>query len=169
MAFGLGWKAGLEKIYAGDDKKLAEAKEVTSWFSSIPMLVNHARSIWEVATPEERACMPNHPGPPTDFLIWSFREATQSPDPVQRAGWVMYQPRDKMRRDYLAEKVAVPVIALPVLRIPAAPVEQEISASATQEDTGVKSNEKKRKRALKQIPEGGVRRSLRLSKLRKED
>jgi len=30
MPFGLGWQAGLEKIYAGDDKKLAEAKEVSS-------------------------------------------------------------------------------------------------------------------------------------------
>jgi hypothetical protein len=164
----------------GDSTKLSYACEVSTWYTSIEILKNHARAVRAAANHEEYARLPDLHRPLIENLVWAMGEARDSPDPYQRARWYMYQNRDKLCVDYVLDRL-VPVLPLAPLfemvslemeqqqqmeqQQPMEQQQQQIEQQQMQVETGT-SSKRKKKQHLRIM--GLVRRSLRLLKLREE-
>ncbi|KAI4963954.1 hypothetical protein ZWY2020_008632 [Hordeum vulgare] len=112
MAFGLEWDKALQEIFDGGNTKLPYAREVSTCYTSVEILKNHARAVRSAANQEEYARLPDLRRPLIENLIWAMGEERDSQDPYQRARWYMYENRDQLRMEYALDRlVQVPPLA----------------------------------------------------------
>lgn len=92
-------------------------QEITTWYTNITMLQNHARTVRACTTTDERARMPDLHRPLIENLIWAMEEASNSLDPLRQSRWYMYQNCKKLRpADYEVEGL-VPVSPLALMEM----------------------------------------------------